>query len=125
MEALFTSAEIPSETLSLARNRDLPKFGNVTYSQLKELHWSSILLKLILTLLIVFLLMMLSWPLFKHSRCRIAAVFILLFFVTLLVIGDEFLKDVSIFFLSAILLTSILTVFIFFVYDLSGCNQKA
>jgi hypothetical protein len=122
---LFPEVEMPQEILGLAKNEEkLPKFGSVTYQQLKNLHWNSILVDLFLTLVIVLLLMFLTWPLFKHTKCRIVAVFILLFFFVLLFVGDEFLKNLSIFFLLAILLTSVLTVFIFFVYDLTLCNQK-
>ena len=96
-----------------------------SYDALRRQNWHDILWRVGLTLILTVLLMLLISPWiqkkFKRGRCYQVATFFLIFFVTLFILGNHFLKNLSVFILGAIVITSILTVFIFLIYDLSHC----
>lgn len=105
--------------------KEAEETSGFSYDALMRQNWYDILWRVGLTLVLTIFLMLLISPWiqkkFKRGRCYRVAIFVIIFFVTLLILGNHFLRSLSVFVLGAIVITSILTVFIFLIYDVSHC----
>ncbi len=126
LETLLPEELIGSIDSSFKRaGEDTEEKSGFSYDVLVKQNWYDIGWRFLLTLLITFFIMMLISTRirkkFSRGRCYQVAISVLIFFVILLILGNRFLKNLSVFVLGAIIITSILTVFIFLIYDVSHC----
>lgn len=114
---------LPSEfDIGMENQDEKAESRGFSYDSLAAQRWVDIWWRLLLAfLLAAALAIAVRRTNLGRRRCYVAATFILSFLVLLLIFGNKFLKNVSVFFLGAILLTSVVTIFIFLMYDLVHC----
>jgi len=96
---------------------------HLSYKSLSTRDWKHIIIVIVISSIIALLTILILKQLGKLSTCRLTGIFIIIFFLSMLLFGDEYLKNVAIISLVGILLTIILSVFVFLTYDTFACKD--
>lgn len=103
--------------------KDLDNGIHLDYAHLSKKEWNKIVLVLIICAIIALFTLFILRTITKFSRCYLTGIFIVVFFISMLILGDEFMKNVAIVTLAGIILTIILSVFVFLTYDIFACKD--
>lgn len=95
--------------------------SSISYDSLRKLDWQKILTMLIITLFLTIIILAIVNIVKPLDRCSKVFWFLVTYLIVLLVVGDRFLRNLSVLVLEAIILTTILTITAFFIFNASKC----
>jgi|SRR6516162_9802936 hypothetical protein len=96
----------------------------LSYTELSKKDWRKIIMYCLIAGIISLLFIYILSLVWKIQKCYNVGLFLVSFFIILLIIGDEFIKNISTFIIGTSLLAIILTIFIFIGADLANCRPE-
>lgn len=112
----------PGTTINQGQSLSLSNRLTLDYTELAKKEWKPIIFCFIISLIISLLFIYLLSHIWKIKKCYLVALFLFVFFLILLIIGDKFIKNLATFVLSTSILAMILTIFAFIAADLANCR---
>lgn len=95
--------------------------SSLSYDSLYKLNWKNVMTILLITLFLTIIILITINTFKPLNKCSKVFWFLIIYLIVLLILGDRFLRNLSVLVLETIILTAILTITAFYIFDASKC----